>query len=138
MDTRVPYEVLEHPGDLKIRAFGASLAEAFANAGRAMMAFLFGETVVGAAPEARRRIEVTARDRDALLVAWLSELLWHSATEYRAYVPIRVAELSETRLGAEVGLVTAEAVDDIKAVTYHELSIRETDGAFEVTVVCDI
>ena len=42
------YELLEHPADVKLRAWGATLEELFANAAAGMMAFLFGEHIAPA------------------------------------------------------------------------------------------
>jgi len=33
--------------------------------------------------------------------------------------------------------VAAEAVEDIKAVTHHELSVRKREGRWEATIVFD-
>jgi len=33
--------------------------------------------------------------------------------------------------------VAAEAVEDIKAVTHHELAVRECEGGWEATIVFD-
>jgi SHS2 domain-containing protein len=134
----IPFELLEHPGDLKLRACGCSLEELFANAAHGMMACLFGANVARERPERTETIEVEARDRAALLVDWLSELLYRATSRYQAYVDFHVDELSTRRLRATAGVVSAEAIDDIKAVTHDELSIRKRDGGWEAIVVFDI
>ena len=78
------------------------------------------------------------RSLEALLVDWLSELLCRATSEYRAYIGFRMHELGETAAKATAGAVTAEAIEDIKAVTHHELSLREHAGRWEATVVFDI
>jgi SHS2 domain-containing protein len=50
---------------------------------------------------------------------------------------VRIDELTETRLKATVAAAAAEAVEDIKAVTHHELSIRPYEGGWEATIVFD-
>jgi SHS2 domain-containing protein len=132
------FDLLEHPGDVKLRARGATLEQLFANAAQGMMAYLFGEEIAKARPERSDRIEINAPDRDALLVDWLSELLCRATSEYQAYVGFRIREIGERSLVATAGVVSAEAIDDIKAVTHHELSLRERDGGWEATVVFDI
>ena len=135
-DHAAPFELLEHPADIRLRARGATLAEVFANAARGMMAYLFG--LVEAKPEQWERIEITASDREALLVDWLSELLYRATSGYCAYVGFKVDEIDEQRLAARVGIVSATAIDDIKAVTHHELTVRKCDDGWEATVVFDI
>ena len=131
-------ELLEHPGDVQLRAFGTSLAQLFANAAEGMMAFLFGAKIAKARPERSDVIAINSPDREALLVDWLSELLYRATSQYQAYVQFCIHEIGDRRLMATAGVVPAEAIDEIKAVTHHELSIRERDGGWEATVVFDI
>jgi len=129
------YELLEHVGDLKIRAFGENLKEAFANAALAMMAYIYGKEILSKKPDHTDLIELTA---EALLVDWLGELLYLSNTAYRAYVHYEIKELSEQKLVAVVGSLAAQAVEEIKAVTHHDLAISQKEGRWEITVVYDI
>src|SRR5262249_48610062 len=101
------------------------------------MTFLFGSSVATAQPYRTETIEIEARDREALLVDWLSELLYRATSEYQAFMGLRMHELTETKLKATVATVAAEAVEDIKAVTHHELSIRGFEGGWEATIVFD-
>jgi SHS2 domain-containing protein len=133
------FDLLEHPADVKLRAWGATLEQLFSNAAQGMMSYMFGADIEKVRPERTDVIEVEAPDRDALLVDWLSELLYRATSEYQAYVDFRIDEFSDRRLAARAGVASAaEATDDIKAVTHHELSIREGDRGWEATVVFDI
>src|SRR5215471_1666953 len=122
------HEFLDHPGDLKLRAWGGDLEKLFANAAGGMMTFLFGSCIADQQPRWTETIEIDATDREALLVDWLSELLCRATSEYHAYIGFRMHELTETKLKATAAAVVAEAVEDIKAVTHHELSVREYEG----------
>ncbi len=73
-----------------------------------------------------------------LLVDWLSELLYRATSGYCVFVAFQIQELGDTQLKAAAGVVAAAAIEDIKAVTHHELSIREEDRGWEATVVFDI
>ncbi len=132
------FELLDHPCDLKLRVWGPNLAEIFVKSAEGMMAYLFGSHI-GASPyHGTEDIKIDAPDPPALLVDWLSELLYRATSEYHAYVRFRVHELGETMLKATADTVAAEAIEDIKAVTHHELSIRENEHGWEATVVFDI
>ena len=131
------FEFLDHPGDLKLHAWGSDVERLFANAAEGMMTFLFGDGITKLERGRTETIEIEARDREALLVDWLSELLYRATSEYHAYMAIRMHELTETRLKATVAAVAAEAIEDIKAVTHHELSVRACEGGWEATVVFD-
>lgn len=132
------FELLEHPGDIKIRAFGNTVDDVFLNAGRAMMAFLYGEDVLEAEPMRTEVIDIEAADQEAVLVDWMSELLWLCMTNYAAYVPRAVLAVEEHRVRTELGVIEAVASDDIKAVTYSDLAIRKQNDTWEAIVVCDV
>jgi SHS2 domain-containing protein len=137
-DTRTSFELIEHSGDVKLRALGQTFEDVLVNAARGMMAFIFGDDILNARPEQREFITIESADRDALLVDWLSELLYRAASRYHAYVDFSVCTVGERRLAADVGIAAAEALDDIKAVTHHELAIRQIDGRWEAIVVFDL
>jgi SHS2 domain-containing protein len=131
------FEFIDHPGDLKLRAWGGDLEKLFANAAEGMMTFLFGNGIADLTPDRTETIEIEAGDREALLVDWLSELLYRATSEYHAYMGFRMHELTETKLKAAAAAVAAEAIEDIKAVTHHELSVRECEGGWQATIVFD-
>ncbi|MEX2481502.1 MAG: archease [Gammaproteobacteria bacterium] len=133
------YEFLDHTGDIRIRANGRTLAELFANAGHGMMAYLFGDRLPCDAAAARRtRIELCAPDRDALLVDWLSELLFRAETTPCAFVDFHFERIDETALAAQASWLPAEPVEEIKAVTYNDLRIAQRDGGWRADVVYDV
>jgi SHS2 domain-containing protein len=132
------FEFLDHPGDVKLRAWGTDLERLFANAAQGMMTFLFGNRIADLHPHRTETIEIEAKDREALLVDWLSELLYRATSEYHAYMEFRIHELTETKLKATAAAAAAGAVEDIKAVTHHELSVRECESGWEATIVFDI
>jgi SHS2 domain-containing protein len=121
----------------KLRTWGIDLERIFANAAEGMMTFLFSNGIANLQPDRTEAIEIEAKDREALLVDWLSELLYRATSAYHAYIGFRVHELTDTKLKATVAAAAAEAVEDIKAVTHHELSVRACDGGREATIVFD-
>lgn len=132
------FEVVEHSGDVKLRAFGPTLESVFVNAARGMMALMFGDGIVDMRPQYWERVTIESADREALLVDWLAELLYRAASGYRACVDFRVCRRGERGLAAMVGVAAAEALDDIKAVTHHDLAIRKVDDGWEAVVVFDL
>jgi SHS2 domain-containing protein len=132
------FEFFDHPADVKLCVWGRDLESLFAAAAEGMMAFLFGDGIADLKPDRTETIEIEAKDREALLVDWLSELLYRATCEYRAYMGFRIHELTESRLKAAVASAAAEAVEDIKAVTHHELSVRKCARRWEASIVFDI
>lgn len=132
------FEFLDHPADLKLWAWGVNLRELFVHAAEGMMAYLFGRGIAALEPSERKTIEIESPDREALLVDWLSELLYRVTSEYHAYAEFEIHEFADTRMKASAEAFAADAIEDIKAVTHHELSIRKREDRWEATVVFDI
>lgn len=135
------FETFEHTADIGLLARGRNLAEVFANAADGLVDLTLDP--VGLREETRVRVTVTARDREALLVAWLNELLYLLDT--RRFLPrrSRITDLSDTHLVADLA---GDTVDPgrhavrrmIKAATYHALSLRQVDGVWEARVILDL
>jgi SHS2 domain-containing protein len=83
-------------------------------------------------------VSISAPDLPALLVEWLSELVY--LAEGDGFIPERVMEieLAETSLEATVGGQLAEPQTVVKGVTYHDLELSETDGGWRARVVLDV
>jgi len=133
------FKVLDHIADIAIEAKGATLEELFENAALGIsseMADLRRLTV-----SVKREISVEAQDQDleSLLVAWLSELLYHLEVEGEVYSEFKVKSLSPERLNVEVKGGRVEVPRrHIKAVTYHGLKVEKIDHGFRAVVVYDI
>ena len=138
------YEVLEHPADLKIRAFGRTQEELFSNMMKGMISGLRPEVKKSASriqqvPEIRD-IKITSLDLETLLIDFLSEILYLIQTNREVYSNIEFKKISNTELEADLSSQRVERFgEDIKAVTYYDLDIhQEKDGNWEATVLFDI
>jgi SHS2 domain-containing protein len=135
------YETFDHTADLGVRVFGQTCEEVFANAAYALFDLLTDLNHVRENLSYDLRVE--AADREELLVRWLSELL--SLSESRGYLfkKFSLSHLSRTSLRA---VARGEAFDpsrhkfkmEIKAVTYHQVELKEKDGKWEARVIFDI
>jgi SHS2 domain-containing protein len=144
------FEILEHTADLGFRAIGATLAELFENAAEALVAIALNPENV----EARETIALDAKgeSREALLVNWLSEVLYWLDGEHRAMRDFKVRELSDGRVAAEAQecRVAGEARGErrnparheprlvVKGITYHQLKIEQTEQGWQCEVYLDI
>lgn len=132
------YEFVEHTADIRVHAFGTDLPELFKNCAQAMTEVLFGPEVLALRADREVTISVSAAALEELLVEWLSKLLYLSSTSYSACVSFKFNDLSTKSLTAVVGLCKAQAIDDIKAVTHHDLKIIKVGDTWEVEVTFDI
>jgi len=135
------YEQTDHTADIGLRIFGSSLEDLFANAGYALCDSLVDLSTVTA--EIRETFSLTSACREELLVEWLADLLFAFETEQMIYRHFKITALDENSLCAEV---TGQVFDScrhtvknsIKAVTYHNVKISETNGIWQAEVVLDI
>lgn len=135
-----PFEELDHTADVAIRARGRDLAELFANAAYGMWSLIL-QDIEAVEPTVERVVELDALDPEVLLVDWLSELLYLHETEHEVYSRFEIQEISPTRLRAVArGAPLQEQAlrKHVKAVTFNDLSIEETDDGYVATVVFDV
>jgi len=132
---------IDHTADVGYRLFAPTLAELFVVAGRALFDAI--TELDSIQPQYARKIAVGAEDVEALLVAWLSELNFFCITEFELYNEFAIEVISATTVRATV---RGEKIDparhviqtEIKAVTYHELFVREVKDGWEAQVIFDV
>ena len=128
---------IEHTADWAIRVRGKTLEELFANAALGM-AMLMAE-VDTIKPDIERWVQMEAYDLEALLVSWLSELLWFNEESDAVFVRFEIESLTPSFIKATVwGGPVSRQWKHIKAVTFHDLEIIETDEGYEVALVFDV
>jgi len=135
------FESIEHTADIGIAVRAATLGDLFETAAEGMFSFLIDPMQIENRAWRERRVE--ADDREGLLVAWLNDLLVLLAAE--EFVPkiFVVDEVTDRRLH---GTVHGEPVDptkhhfklDIKAATYHMLSVNQTDDGWSARIIFDV
>lgn len=131
------FEEIEHTADWAYRVRGKNLAQLLIQAALGLYSLVGMEL----APDSQttRSIQLKGIDRESLLVAWLNELLYLHESEGLGFEGLEIQHLDETSLRAKVtGAPTQQWLKDIKAVTYHNLAIRETESGLEVTLVLDV
>jgi SHS2 domain-containing protein len=135
------FEIFDVTADKGIRAWGEDPATVFEEAARALWSLM----IVPAGVKAQRavRVAVEASDSEALLVAWLNELLYLYETQWLIGADCRVLSWTETHLDAEVRGETVDrrrhtVVGHVKAATYHQLHLGQTAGRWEARVVVDV
>jgi SHS2 domain-containing protein len=135
------YETFDHTADLGIRIFGRTYEEVMTNAAYALFDLLTDldrvqETLSCA-------IHVEAAEREELLIRWLNELLFLCESQGYLFKRFHFSHLDQTSLKAVAHGEIFESSrhefkTEIKAVTYHQVAIRENDGAWEGRVIFDL
>lgn len=130
------FEEVSHTADWSVRVWAPDLASLFTEAARAMNAL--SGIRMGQGPRVKRAFEADAPDVESLLVAFLSELVYYQEQEDLAFDVFEL-EVKSKMLKVEMeGAQIASADKAIKAVTYHNLKILETNEGFETTIVFDV
>lgn len=131
------YEELEHTADWALKVRGKDLGELLRHAAMGML-HLSG-AVPKAAARQERRIQLSAPDRESLLVDFLQELLLGLEMRQVTCVEIVIEAVTDTSLQAVLSEAPAEGpAKQIKAVTYHELHIEQDEHGLVATIVFDV
>lgn len=135
------YELRDHTADIGLHVWGDTLESLFRSAAEGYYAVV-GDLRPCRATESES-FEIDAIDVEALLHDFLSELLFRLETAGLMFRDFVFERLDDTGLRAAATCAkvdTAASVFDreVKAVTFHDLSIVERHGRYEVTVVLDI
>jgi protein archease len=130
------YRWVEHTGELEVWIEASTKAAIFVDAAAAL-AETFGAIRRGA-PMVRREVSVVAPDDEALLVAWLNELLYLAETEDLRPQRVAALQLAGGSLQAEVEGRVSPARSLVKAITFHRLQVAEQDGRWYARVVLDV
>ena len=132
------YEILEHKADLKIRAFGKDKKELFLNMLLAMAESQKPE--IKSEEKIKRGVKIKSLDFPALLVDFLNEALYLSQVNKEVYLDFNFKKFKDNELEGElIGRKVDGFGEDIKAVTFHNLEVKQTENKnWEGTVLFDI
>src|SRR5262245_44513243 len=125
------FRYIDHLADTIVEAYGDSLEEAFENSALALVNIMFEVDQV--VPKKALRVDIQENDIENLLYSWLEKILLLMLTD--EYIPSEfdarvVMEKSKICLTANV---KGENMDlqkhgyhiEVKAITYHEMSIKQ-------------
>lgn len=135
------YTYLEHTADVGIAARGSSRAQIFEQAAAGLIALFLDPSDVRCT--SARKVGLSGDGDEELLYHWLSEILFLFDGRRFAPAMTRVERIDGHRLRA---LVIGEAFDparhttrtDVKAITYHQLSVHRAGKLWRATVFVDI
>lgn len=134
-------QLLDHTADTGVIVRARDLKELFARAAWGMFSILTDMNTVK--PRQSETVVVTAPEREALLVRWLSELNFQHTTRHLLFSRFDILALSDNRLVAEV---SGEAIaperhtihTEIKAVTFHSLRLEPVDDGWKAEIIFDL
>ena len=142
MAERPDYREIEHTADVGLELEASDLKAAFELAAASMFDLMCDIDSVG--DGVCRTVKIRARDSDLenMMVRWLNELLYVFESERLLLSRFDVRELTSDAIEADVA---GERYDparhvfksDLKAATYHDLAVDQTEGVWFVRVIFD-
>ena len=137
---RSGFELVEHTADAAIRGWGPDLPALFRSMAEGLFATIADLDSVR--PQTERRLSLDVENPRDLLHEWLNELNALHQIHRELYVEFDV-RLDGGHLDA---VVHGESIDfdrhdlriEVKAVTWHDFSLRTTDAGCEAYVLLDI
>lgn len=140
-----PFQVLEHSGDLKIRAFGESKEEALVNAVHGLLCQIMDVQTISEAESSS--LKISDPDDTTRAVDFLNEVVYLIFGEH--WLPKKIRRLTICGSGGCDTIkaeLSGEPYDpsrhhlklEIKAVTFHDFSIEHQSGLVRITFLCDL
>ena len=126
---------IDHTADLALEIWAESEAGVLEQAAVALTELLMDGATV--ADRQRRVVTLEALDPEDRLVRWLSELLWLATGE--GFLAARASvTMDGDGLRAEIEGDAAEVAQEIKAATYHDVSLAPEGDGWRARVVFDV
>ena len=137
----VKYTLLNHTADLGIKIWGDNLIDLFEHAGNALIHVIFGNAHYGKTRSLK--ISVSGDDLADLMVRWLGEILYLFEGDELVVTSITIDSLNSSQLKATLETVPYdpdihEILNEIKAVTYHQIQVTNRGDIWEARVIFDL
>lgn len=132
------YQLIDHTADVMVRCEGKTLEECYENAAFA----LFDQMVDTEKIETKitRELSISEEGEEEKLYSFLSELLFIMETESLVFKDFKVTfdgdNVRCAAMGEKLDLKKHRPKTEVKAITYHELSVNRNIPC--VTVIFDV
>ena len=140
-EQRSGYESLDHTADLALRVWAPSARELIEQAAAGFIGLMVDPDTVP--PEREVAISATGAGPEELLVGWLNEILFVFDAQGMAPVRAKVDVLTDGEVrgrlfGQDFDPLHHDVRNVIKAVTFHDLSVKRMGDRLEVSIVFDV
>jgi protein archease len=135
------YRLIDHTADFGLLISGRHEKGLFSNAGMALMDQLTElDRLRG---EESHELKVAGLDLPDLMVNWLREILYFWSGRQKLVKAIEIRSLSPEFLHAQLAVDTYDPdvhviKREIKAVTYHQIDVRQKGEDWEAKIIFDV
>jgi len=135
------YTLIDHTADFGIHVLGQDKNQLFQNAALAMFELIV-ETE-NPQESVQERVSISGDDWPDLMVNWLRELLYLWTGKEKILQSIAVDTLIPYTISARVTVESYtpdqhSILNEIKAVTYHQIDVFEKDNHWEARIIFDV
>ncbi|MDD3087103.1 MAG: archease [Candidatus Omnitrophica bacterium] len=137
----IKYEIIDHTADIGLKIIGSDLKELFENSGLSLFQISSRKQFTKDKKHISVVIKQKSENIEELFINWLNELLSLSAARELIFHHIKVNKINETGLEAicQGSSINNYKVNiEIKAATYHNLSIKNNEKGWEARVILDV
>jgi SHS2 domain-containing protein len=140
------FEFRDHTADVQVRSWGPSLEEAFSQTAYSLMTTITPNLKI-ITPEIEKKMNIEAKDKEALLVDFLSEFLYIFDVYELVFSKIHISKiekfndnykLNATLRGEKFDSTKHEIGIEVKAITYSFINIEEKHDSTLIDIVFDI
>ena len=137
----IKYEIIDHTADIGLRIIGSDLKELFQNSGLSLFQISSRKQFTKDKKHTAVVIKQKAGNIEELFINWLNELLSLSAVRGLIFYHIKINKISQNSLEAICqgsSINNYKVNTEIKAATYHNLSIKNNEKGWEARVILDV
>lgn len=135
------YSTFEHTADVGLNVSAEDLNTLFSEAARGLLSILVDDPAQ-IRPIQEFTIEVEGTDLEYLLFDWLNELLFRFETEQLLLsefdVSVNQRGLKAQTRGEIFQPERHKLAHEIKAITYHQLEVKQTSNGWQARFIVDI
>jgi len=135
------YQLIEHTADVGFRVTAPNLTDLLEESARALFALIVLNSHQ-IQPKTELQIKVLGDRADDLLLDWLSELLYVFDSQRivfcRFNVHVAADGVSGQAWGEPLDPSRHQLGHEVKAITYHDLTVRRMDDRWEAKVIVDV
>jgi len=135
------YKFLEHTADVKFQAEGETLEQAFISSFSALKETICGDIKI--LEQEEKNINIKSENLENLLYKFLEEFLFFLDSEDFLVNSIKNIEINQEAFELKAVIAGDKAenykfTNDVKAITYNNLFVKQEDNKWVVQVVLDV
>lgn len=130
------YRELPHTADWELEIWAPDIGALFEQAARGM--YHLCQAKLYSHPRLTHRIELIIIEPEILLIDFLTELIFLTESEGLAFDEFNLKFEGDRFIADVTGAKLESLSKEIKAVTYHNIKIRETRSELKANIVFDV